>query len=682
MSGLKKSLLHLPGVGKQRLKELNKLGIKNIEDLLYFFPRRYEDRSQLKSLNSLQHGSIETILATVKKVEVVKPRRGLNILKVFLENSTGRIVAVWYNQAFLKKKLTPGKRLIITGKVDLRFAKQMIVNEYEFYDENDQQKHTARIIPIYPSTENLTQKFLRNLIFEVIDKYLFYLPEILPEQIREKLNLLFLVEAIKEMHFPTNWDLLKKARYRLVFDEFLILQLGIKNTKEIIKAQDGVSHDKNEELTRLFVEKLPFSLTKAQKRTILEIKRDMEKPVAMYRLVQGDVGAGKTVVAAYALLKAISGGYQTALMAPTEILAEQHYFSLAEMLNPLGIKPILLKGSLSKKEKDEKLEDIRNGSSKLIVGTHALIQTEVIFNNLGLAVIDEQHRFGVKQRLALQKKGFYPDLLVMTATPIPRSLALTLYGDMDLSIIDELPPGRQPIKTYHVNEKMRNRIYNFIYKEVKSRQQVYIVCPLVEESEKLAVENVTELATNLQNNVFPDLRVGLLHGRLPVLEKEKIMEEFRDGQIDILVATTVIEVGVNVPNANIIVIENAERFGLAQLHQLRGRVGRGSRQAYCILVSDPKTEEGKARMQIMTQSTDGFLIAEKDLQLRGPGEILGTKQHGLPDLKVADLLQDIKILEKSKKTAEKVLQEGLNKPEYKNLYAAVLNKFSNNMFKG
>jgi len=670
-------LLSIPGVGKQRERELNKLGIESIEDLIYYIPRRYEDRSQLKSINVLEHGATETIMAAIKKVEVIRPKKSINVLKAYLENSSGKIIAIWYNQVFLKNKLKPGTVIIVTGKVDLRFEKKIIVSDYEFYDKKGDQLHTARIVPVYHATLKLTQKFLRNLIYKALDKYLPQVKEIVPEGLIKRFDLLPLSQSLREIHFPTNWNMQKKAKYRLVFDELLILQLGIKSTKQTIKSQQGIAHNKKEKLTRQFVETLPFPLTKAQQRTIFEIKNDMEKPEIMYRLVQGDVGSGKTAVATWALVKAISSGYQGVLMAPTEILAEQHYLNLSKILIPLGIDPVLLKGSIAKKEKTAKLYDISHGEAKLVIGTHALIQSEVTFNNLGLVVIDEQHRFGVRQRLALREKGLYPDVLVMTATPIPRTLALTLYGDMDLSIIDELPPGRQPIKTYHVDESMRPRIFNFIRKEVKQGQQVYIVCPLVEESEKLDVENATKIAKNLQKKVFPDLRIGLIHGKLPAVEKESIMESFRDGQLDILVSTTVIEVGVNVPNATIMVIKNAERFGLAQLHQLRGRVGRGSKQAYCILISDPKTPEAKARMNTMTKSSDGFIIAEEDLRLRGPGEILGTRQHGLPDLKVANLLKDVNILEQTKKIAEQILSEGFQLPKYQPLYETTKHKFKN-----
>jgi ATP-dependent DNA helicase RecG len=673
----KESITNIPGVGKQRTKELKKLGLESIEDILYYVPRRYEDRSQLKPINLLESGSVETIFGTIKKVEVINPKKNVNIFKAYLKNASGCIAAIWFNQTFLKNKLKPGIKIIVTGKVDLRFERKIIVSEYEIYDDLSEQRHTGRIVPIYSTTEKIPSKFLRNIVYEALDKFIISIPEVIPEDILKKYNLLGIQKALKEIHFPTNWELAKSARNRLAFEELLILQLGIKNMKQKVKKLAGISHTKQDDLAKSFINSLPFPLTNAQLRVISEIKKDMENSEIMYRLVQGDVGSGKTVVAIWALIKALSGGYQGALMVPTEILAEQHYLSITKMLKPLGIEPILLTGSLPTKEKKQILYEILQGNIKLVIGTHALIQDEVIFNNLGVVVIDEQHRFGVKQRLALQEKGPNPDILIMTATPIPRSLALTLYGDMDLSIIDELPQGRKPVKTYHINEAMRTRVYNLIRKEVTDGHQVYFVCPMIEESEKLYVENVINLAKNLQKNIFPEFKIGLLHGKLDMAEKEKVMENFRKGFINILVTTTVIEVGVNVPNATIMVIENAERFGLAQLHQLRGRVGRGSKQAYCILISDPKTDEGKARMEIMTESTDGFYLSEQDLKLRGPGDFLGTKQHGLPDLKIANLLKDVHILEQVKILADEILREDFTSIKYNKLYEATMRKFNN-----
>ena len=671
-----RDILSLPGIGKKRQEDLAKLGLKSIEDFLSYIPRRYEDRSQLKPFSQLINGNVETILGTISKVEILRPKKYVSILKVILHNNSQSIAAVWFNQTFLKNKLKPGMQVIVTGKVDFRYEKQIVVSDYEAYDPDGKQLHTARIVPVYSGSEQISSKFLRDVIYNILEKYLLNVTETIPEEIINKYDLLKLEEAIKEIHFPSNWQLLKRARYRLVFEELLLLQLGIKNLKKQLINMVGISHTKEKKLTDSLLNSIPFSLTQAQVRVVSEIGKDMEEEIVMSRLVQGDVGSGKTIIAAWSLVKALAGGYQGALMAPTEILAEQHYLSLKEMLKPLGIDPVLLTGSLTLSEKRKKLYHILQGDIKLVIGTHALIQDEVIFRNLGLVVIDEQHRFGVKQRLALQEKGLNPDVLVMTATPIPRSLALTLYGDMDLSVIDELPPGRQPVKTYHIMENMRQKVYNLINREIKNGQQVYIVCPLIEESEKLDLEDALRLAENLKTNIFPQFEIGILHGRMGLEEKEQVMARLRTGKIAILVTTTVIEVGVNVPNATVIVVENAERFGLAQLHQLRGRVGRGDKQAYCILISDPKTEEGKARMEVMTQSGDGFYIAEQDLKIRGPGEIFGTRQHGLPDLKIADLVEDRLILEEAKNLAEQIISEGLDIPKYQKLKEAMQIKFN------
>jgi len=672
-----RDILSLPGIGKKRRGDLAKLGLKSIEDFLYYIPRRYEDRSQLKPFSQLINGNVETVLGTISKVEILRPKKYVSILKVILHNNLQSIAAVWFNQTFLKNKLKPGMQVIVTGKVDFRYEKKIVVSDYEVYNPDVKQLHTVRIVPVYSGSEQISSKFLRDVIYNILETYLPNVTETLPEKIINKYNFLKLEEALKEIHFPSNWQLLKKARYRLAFEELLLLQLGIKSLRKKLTNLVGISHSKDKHLTDNLLNSILFSLTQAQKRVISEIKKDMEEEKVMNRLVQGDVGSGKTIIAAWSLVKALSGGYQGAFMAPTEILAEQHYLSLKEMLAPLGIDPVLLTGSLALSEKKKKLYHILQGDIKLVIGTHALIQDEVIFHNLGLAVIDEQHRFGVEQRLALQEKGLNTDVLVMTATPIPRSLALTLYGDMDLSVIDELPPGRQPVKTYHISENVRPKVYNLINREINNGQQVYIVCPLIEESEKLDLENALRLAENLKTNIFPLLEIGILHGRMGMEEKEKVMAQFRTGKISILVTTTVIEVGVNVPNATVIVVENAERFGLAQLHQLRGRVGRGDKQAYCILISDTKTEEGKARMEVMTQSSDGFYIAEQDLKIRGPGEIFGTRQHGLPDLKVADLVEDRLILEEAKDLAEQIISEGLDMPKYRKLKEAIQLKFNN-----
>ena len=657
------SVTVLKGVGKQKAVDLSKLGIWTVGDLLGHFPYRYEDRSHMKPLREMREGDIETVTGIILQAQDIYPRRGLKLLRVNIRCADGNAVLVWFNQNHLKGKLQPGLQIVATGKVGKGSVRQISVSDFELLEDEEDLQQFQRITPIYRGTEKTSGKAIRKLIQQVMSQDIEGIEEVLPAEHLKDYHLMEYTEAMYQIHFPEEWQLLNRARHRLVFQEFLELMLGLQ-MHSIIEHKQGIAHSKSEELTGQFVNGLAFALTGAQRKVILEIKRDMERSTAMKRLVQGDVGSGKTVVAIYTLLKAVTGGYQAVLMAPTEILAEQHYLNLKRMLSPLGIEPELLTGSLTKKEREAIYEKIADGTCKIAVGTHALIQKQVQFANLGAVVIDEQHRFGVRQRLALENKGLAPDVLVMTATPIPRSLALTLYGDMDLSIIDELPPGRQQVKTYCIGEKKRQDLYNFLDQQVAEGYQVYIVCPLVEESEKMDLENATQLADHLSVNVFPYYHVGLLHGKMKPQEKAEIMEQFRTNQIQILVSTTVIEVGVDVPNANVMVIENAERFGLAQLHQLRGRVGRGKTQAHCFLVAEPKTDEGKRRMMVMVKSNDGFVIAEEDLLLRGAGEVLGTRQHGLPDLKIADLVHDIKILEQSKTLAAEILDIGLAEPQY------------------
>ena len=653
----------LKGVGKQRAADLAKLGIVTVGDLLGHYPYRYEDRSQLKPLRDMKEGDTETVSGIILQAQDIYPRRGLKILRVSIRCADGNAVLMWFNQNHLKNKLQPGLQIVATGKVGKGSLRQISVTDFELIEDEEDLAAFQRIVPMYRGTEKNSGKQIRKLITQVMEQDVEGLEEFLPQKHRQDYHLMDYQDAVYQIHFPPDWQSLNQARHRLVLNEFLELTLGLQ-LHSIIEKKEGIVHTAEEQLAVQFFNNLSFGLTGAQKKVILEVKKDMERPAAMKRLVQGDVGSGKTMIAVYALLKAVQGGYQAVLMAPTEILAEQHYLNLKRMLAPLGIEPALLTGSLTRKEREAIYEKISDGTCRIAVGTHALIQKQVQFANLGVVVIDEQHRFGVRQRLALENKGKAPDVLVMTATPIPRSLALTLYGDMDLSIIDELPPGRQSIKTYCIGESKRKDLYGFLAGQIAEGYQVYVVCPLVEESEKMDLENATQLADHLAANVFPQYAVGLLHGKMKPQEKAEIMEQFRDNKLQLLVSTTVIEVGVDVPNANVMVIENAERFGLAQLHQLRGRVGRGKTQAHCFLISEPKTDEGKRRMQVMVKSTDGFVIAEEDLLLRGAGEVLGTRQHGLPDLKIADLVHDVKILEQSRMLAAEITETGLDAPQY------------------
>jgi len=673
----KSSLQFLKNVGPKRIGLLNRLGIETVNDLLYHFPRRYEDRRNLKKFHQLNDRETETVMGTITAFQDIKPRKRLTITKAAIYDGSSTGYAVWFNQPFVKKQIPVGTEVLVTGKVERRYGTvQITVSDFEVFDGEDFE-HTGRIVPIYPTTEGLQPRVLRSIIKRAVDDYASLQEEFLPDIIIDKYGLMKSDEALAKVHFPEEKNDIEKARRRLVFEELFLLQLGVALLRSLETRKIGISHKKKGSLTAKLLEGLPFSLTKAQKRVLEEIFKDMENNRCMNRLLQGDVGSGKTVIAAAALAKTVESGYQGAIIAPTEILAGQHYEGLGQLLEPLGIRTALLTGSQGRSDKGEILRDIKEGRIDVVIGTHAVIQDEVEFQRLGLAVIDEQHRFGVRQRAKMQEKGYNPDVLVMTATPIPRTLALTVYGDLDISIIDELPPGRRPVKTYWITEKMKERVYKFIKEQVKEGRQVYYVCPLVEESEKMDISAAVDLAEVLQNTVFPDLQVGLMHGRLKQDAKDIIMRAFNQGTINILVATTVVEVGVNVPNANLIVIENADRFGLAQLHQLRGRVGRGSHQSYCILVSSPSTEEGRARMEIMQKTNDGFIIAEEDLKLRGPGEFFGTRQSGMPDLKIADIIRDVGILQKARNEALQLVEQdpGLNRSDHANLKKKLIEKF-------
>lgn len=526
-------------------------------------------------------------------------------------------------------------------------------------------KNTCRIIPVYPATAKLTQTIIRTAVSNALKLVNGELEETLPFNIREKHQLSEINYSIMNIHFPSNSEAFKTSRYRLVFEELFFLQLALFNIKQNLeKKKKGITFGAGKEVQK-FVNSLPFKLTKAQLKVIEEIEQDMESNKVMNRLVQGDVGSGKTIVAIASLFKAVKSGYQGVLMAPTQILAEQHYNSVNALLKQFKIKIGLLTGNITGKAKEQILKEIKEGYVDIVIGTHALIQDNIEFYNLGIVITDEQHRFGVRQRAALSKKGENPDILVMTATPIPRTLALILYGDLDISIIDEMPPGRKPVKTYVVDNRMRERINNFIRKNVNNGRQVYIICPLVEDSDVIDAKSTITLAENIAKKDFNNLRVDVLHGKMKMEQKEDVMRRFVEDNLDVLVSTTVVEVGVDVPNANVIVIENAERFGLSQLHQLRGRVGRGEHQSYCILYNESDSETARQRMKVMRETCDGFIISEKDLELRGPGDFFGTRQHGMPDLKIANLFKDVEILKLAQIEAKNILKEdsNLQKPE-------------------
>jgi len=676
---LETPITKIKSIGEKRALLFHKLGLYTYEDVLYYFPREYEDRTNIKKINSLVPGESCSFIATVyTKVSVKKIRRNLSIYKLKLKDETGTISAVWYNQHYIKNLLIPGKKYMFFGKIEKSYSGPEVQNPiFEEVSNNTEQTSLCGIVPVYPSTARLTQNLIRSVVKSVLESTTGTIPDILPESIRKSYNLAEINYTLQNIHFPKSFNDYINARYRLVFEELLILQLGLLSIKNALQSEkEGILFPPCPEMED-FIFKLPFKLTNAQLRAFSEIEKDMESKHVMNRLVQGDVGSGKTVVAILALFKAAKSGYQGALMVPTEILANQHFSTIAPMMKRFGINCCLLTGSLSKKQKLSVLESIKDGTTQIVIGTHALLEDNVEFNKLGLVVTDEQHRFGVRQRATLSKKGINPDMLVMTATPIPRTLALILYGDLDISIIDELPPGRTPVKTYAVDNSMRERINNFIRKQVSEGRQVYIVCPLVEESENFDAASATELAEKIASVDFHDLRVGMIHGKMKPAEKDEIMTAFAAGKIDILVSTTVIEVGVNVPNATLMVIENAERFGLAQLHQLRGRVGRGSHQSYCILYNNSNSKVSRERMKVMKETNDGFVISEKDLEIRGPGEFFGTRQHGLPELKIANLYKDMKVLKTVQELALKIIKNDslLENQTYRELKNTIDKKF-------
>lgn len=652
---MKVDIQYVKGVGPKRAIQLRKLNINTVEDLLYYAPRDYDDRTEFKYISQCIKGEKVSL-----RVEICgyptksRPRRNLSIVRVPVRDKSGMATLVWFNQDYILNQISLGDVVTVNGKVDLFGSQVQIMNPVLEKGSSDK---IGKIIPIYSLTSKITNNEMIKIVTNALTSYLPTIKDKLPEDLRKDLKLMPIKEAIMNIHFPKSRDHYKMARRRLAFEELLTLQLGLflikSRTKEL---NEGISFPKDEGVYD-FINKLPFKLTKAQMRVFKEIEEDMEKREQMNRLVQGDVGSGKTIVAVLAMFKAWRSGYQAVMMAPTEILATQHYESLSNFLKDYNIKVKLLIGSLTNKEKEETLEELREGKIDILVGTHAVIQDKVEFKNLGLAITDEQHRFGVKQRATLSQKGKNPDILVMTATPIPRTLGLILYGDLDISIIDELPPGRKEIETYAVGTHMVDRVNEFIRKQLKEGRQAYVVTPLIEDNEKLDLQSAEDLYLNLKEEVFKEFNVGLLHGKMRPADKDEIMDRFVKKELDILVSTTVIEVGVNVPNANIMVIHNAERFGLAQLHQLRGRVGRGEYQSYCILINASNSKIARERMRILQKSTDGFYISEKDLELRGPGEFFGTRQHGLPELKIANLFTDMDILKLAQEKARDILEE-------------------------
>lgn len=660
-----KDIRYLKGVGEKRAELFNKKGIKTVEDLLYYFPRSHEDRTENKEIADCIEGETVCVSITVfSPVKENRVRRNMLISTMVVCDSSGALNVVWYNNRFVKGAFLTGDEYTLYGKITKNRGKIEMINPV--FEKKGKERFTGKIVPLYPLTGGLTQKILQSSM-ELAIKEAGRLEEYLPDEMREKYHIAELNYSMQNIHFPDNFESYNIARERFVFEELLVLQLALMGRKDDNIARDGIPFE-DVNCVYDFTNKLPFPLTNAQKRTLDEILKDCKSGKMMNRLVQGDVGSGKTAVAAAAIYTAVKNGHQAAMMAPTEILASQHVETLNEFFEGMGINVVMLTGSMKAKEKRLANDMISTGVADVVVGTHAIIQDTVEFYDLALVVADEQHRFGVEQRAKLAAKGHNPHMLIMSATPIPRTLALILYGDLDISVIDELPPGRKPVKTYAVGENMRKRIFAFLEKNVSAGMQAYVVCPLIEETEKSDLQNAEMLAEKLQT-IFPHFRIGLMHGKMKSKLKDEVMNEFVNGDIKILVSTTVIEVGVNVPNANIMIIENAERFGLSQLHQLRGRVGRGDEQAFCILFAHGTNEVTKKRMETMCISNDGFYISEQDLKLRGPGDFFGTRQHGLPEMKIANLFEDRDILQMSQEAAKTIMLEDpqLSLEKYKGL---------------
>jgi ATP-dependent DNA helicase RecG len=663
--GLNSPVTAISGIGPTQAKRLKRLGVETIGDLLYLFPRRHEDYSSLKPIGKLAYGEQVTVIGTIRATRVKRTRGGATIVNTVVADGSGKIQATWFNQPYLADQFKRGRQIVLSGTVD-EYLGRPVMSSPTWEPLDADLVHTGRLVPVYPLTQGLNARWLRRIMKRTIDYWTKRLPDHLPSHIRDRLDLMPLERAVAQMHFPDDPQSLAQSRRRLTFDEFFVLQIGVLRQRQEWQSQPGILIPVDRAKLEAFLSVLPYELTGAQQKALEEILTDLSGDAPMSRLLQGDVGSGKTVVALATMYVVASAGYQTSIIAPTEILAEQHFRSAVAMLGQHDLNVALLTGSVPPSEKDAIYAGLAAGQINVLVGTHAVIQEGVQFDKLALAIVDEQHRFGVRQRGALRGKGYNPHILVMSATPIPRTLTLTAYGDLDLSLIDEMPPGRQPIQTKWFAEPERERAYRFLGSQVEKGRQAYIICPLVEESEKIEAKAAVEEYERLQKAIFPDLRLGLLHGRLKSAEKEEAMRRFGEHELDILVSTSVVEVGIDVPNATVMLVEGANRFGLAQLHQFRGRVGRGEHASYCILLADSTTDVSEERLRAIEETQDGFKLAEKDLEMRGPGDFFGTRQSGLPDLKLASL-GDTHTLELARREARELfaLDPDLAHPDHR-----------------
>lgn len=683
---------YLKGIGPKRAKSFAAAGIRTVEDLLYYFPRRYEDRTAFTDIAGLKENEVQTIKAEVLNSSGRQSlrRRGFSITEAVVQDDTGRLHCVWFNQPYLKQYLTPGAVVILYGKTERYGSRlQMSAPEFEIIGMSNDAKaaegeslHMGRIVPLYTLPEGTSQRSLRQLIKLALDTCLPSAEDFLPYDIRSRNKLLNLHKSLINIHFPESMQLQKEAYQRLAFDEFFLFQIPLALRKLKKKEKQGIVHQVEGRLVEGFIQNLPFSLTQAQRRVIAEIKTDMASPQVMHRLLQGDVGSGKTVVATVCGLMAVQGGFQVAFMVPTEILAHQHYDKitsqlLASQALPRRVEVGLLTSSIPKNKRREVLGDIEEGRLDFVIGTHALLEEQVSFRRLGLVVIDEQHKFGVGQRALLPAKAVNPDVLIMTATPIPRTLAITIYGDLDISVINELPPGRLPVKTMHFRQEEADEAYKIAKEQLACGRQVYIVYPVIEESYALDISGAERMYRQLKSGEFSGARLGLVHGRMKQKEQDNVMSQFKSGDIDVLVATTVLEVGIDMPNATCMIVAHADRFGLAQLHQLRGRVGRGGHESFCLLVSDAATREAQERLEAMVRYSDGFRIAEEDLKIRGPGEFFGSRQHGLTELKIANPLTQMQLLKRAREEATGLIGRDarLQEPLHRFLKEELLRRF-------